>query len=99
MKLNKHRMRNANGESRELASQANRFILITDKTIERGEQIKQLGFRTYDALHIACAEQAQADVFLSTDDRLVRTASRCSDDLNVHIANPLQWFQEEINHD
>lgn len=84
---------------RGLASQANQFILVTDKIVERGEQINQLSFRTYDALHIACAEQAQADVFLSTDDKLVRTASRCFDDLNVHIANPLKWLQEEISHD
>lgn len=84
---------------RELANQPNQYILITDKIVERGEQIKQLGFKSYDALHIACAEHAQADVFLSTDDKLIRAASRNSENLYVHIANPLKWLQEEIYRD
>ncbi len=85
---------------RELANQVNQHIQVTDKIVERGEQIKQqFGFKSYDALHIACAEHAQADVFLSTDDKLIRAASRNSENLYVHIANPLKWLQEEIYRD
>lgn len=49
-----------------------------------------------DALHIACAEHACADVMLTTDDRLKRFADRNAQLLNIHIANPLTWFQERL---
>jgi len=47
-------------------------IALTDTEVERAQRIKAIGFRTYDALHLACAEQAGVDVFLTTDDRIIR---------------------------
>ena len=35
-----------------------------------------MGFTTYDAMHIACAESAQVDILLSTDDKLIKKALR-----------------------
>jgi hypothetical protein len=64
---------------------------------KRGEALENKGFGTYDALHVACAEQGQADVFLTTDDKLRRLGIRYSPQLNVRIENPLKWFQEKIN--
>jgi predicted nucleic acid-binding protein len=34
----------------------------------------QLGFKLYDALHLAFAQSASVDIFLTTDDRLLRKA-------------------------
>ena len=55
-----------------------------------------LGFKPLDALHIACAETAGADVLLTTDDRLLRRAERQAGDLDVAVANPLRWLEEQI---
>jgi predicted nucleic acid-binding protein len=52
--------------------------------------------KTYDALHVACAEQAQVEVMLTTDDRLVRAAARNADTLKVPVKNPLSWLQEVL---
>jgi predicted nucleic acid-binding protein len=56
-----------------------------------------MGFRTYDALHLACAEQAMVDIFLTTDDRMLRIATRHNAQLKVRVANPLDWLLEVIS--
>jgi len=73
------------------------FVLLDTNLIKRGEALENKGFGTYDALHVACAEHGQADVFLTTDDKLLRLGIRYSPQLNVRIENPLKWFQEKIN--
>jgi predicted nucleic acid-binding protein len=67
---------------------------LTHTGIERAQELKVLGFRTYDALHLACAEQAGVDTFLTTDDRVIRTATRHEAQLHVRVANPLNWLLE-----
>ncbi|CCI31850.1 hypothetical protein MICAI_2180007 [Microcystis sp. T1-4] len=42
----------------------------------------QLGFKFYDALHLAFAEAGGADIFLTTDDRLLRKAQQYRDLIN-----------------
>jgi len=49
---------------------------------------------TYDALHLMFAELADVDVFLSTDDKLVKRAQRYGNEITVSVANPLSWLQE-----
>jgi len=55
-----------------------------------------MGFKTYDALHIACAEKAAADVLLSTDDRLLKKAETNQHSLKINIDNPLAWLQKVV---
>ena len=59
----------------------------------RAEELENLGFKHYDALHIACAESGGADVLLTTDDRMLRLAKRHSPQLQVHVENPYTWLQ------
>jgi predicted nucleic acid-binding protein len=71
--------------------------VVVDKTIfERGAVIQEMGFTTYDAMHIACAESVQVDIFLSTDKKLINRALRNKSKLFVAIENPLAWIQEEF---
>jgi hypothetical protein len=56
--------------------------------------LQGLGFGTFDALHLASAEQGQADVFLTTDDVLLRRAGRCRNELHVRVQNPVSWHRE-----
>ncbi|ELR97756.1 PIN domain-containing protein [Gloeocapsa sp. PCC 73106] len=60
----------------------------------RAAELKKLGFSDYDATHIASAERSQADVFLTTDDRLFKKAQKNSQLINVLINNPVQWLAE-----
>ncbi|MDT3676648.1 hypothetical protein [Microcystis wesenbergii] len=48
----------------------------------------QLGFKFYDALHLAFAEAGGADIFLTTDDRLLRKAQQYRDSIKVTVENP-----------
>ncbi len=65
---------------------------IDDNINLRAQQLESLGFGLYDAFHLACAEAALADVFLSTDDRLLKNALRHRDSLKVEVHNPVVWF-------
>jgi len=69
-------------------------VALIEAEVERARQIKAMGVRTYDALHIACAEQLGVDVFLTTDDRIIHTATRHAEKLKVTLANPLDWLLE-----
>lgn len=73
----------------ELATQTQ---TINESIDLRGQQLENLGFGLFDAVHLACAEAAQADVFLSTDDRLLRTAIRYRESLRVEVSNPVVWL-------
>jgi predicted nucleic acid-binding protein len=77
-----------------LLQDASQVVLVEQAEIDRGEQLESLGFHDYDALHLACAESGAADVFLTTDDRLLRRASRYSAEIGVRVANPLDWLSE-----
>jgi predicted nucleic acid-binding protein len=69
---------------------------LSETAVERGEELKGLGLKTYDALHVACAEQAVVEVLLTTGDRLVRAATRNANKLKVPVKNPLTWLQEVL---
>ena len=69
---------------------------MDENIIQRGELLDVKGFGTYDALHIACAEQGEAELFLTTDDKLLKLASRHQQDLKIRIINPLHWLQEVL---
>jgi predicted nucleic acid-binding protein len=81
---------------KELLRGAKEVFPLSNGAVERGEELKGLGLKTYDALHVACAEQAQVDVLLTTDDRLVRTTARNRRTLKVSVKNPLTWLQEVL---
>jgi predicted nucleic acid-binding protein len=70
-------------------------VSVGDVEITRATELEALGFGAYDALHLACAESAQAQVFLSTDDGLLRLAERHKTDLRTIVRNPLKWLEEE----
>lgn len=78
---------------------ADAYINVPIREIEkaRGRDLEKLGFKRLDALHLACAERGNADVFLTTDDRLLRRAKRLSSKLHVRVENPYNWLQTGDN--
>ena len=49
----------------------------------RASELELSGFTAFDALHLACAESAGAAVFLTTDDKLLKSAARWADKIRV----------------
>src|SRR6266568_6877517 len=79
---------------RNMLSGAHSTVALTGAAIARAQELKAMRFRTYDALHLACAEQAMVDIFLTTDDHVLRLATRHAEQLQVRVANPLDWLLE-----
>jgi predicted nucleic acid-binding protein len=66
-------------------------VQIEAEQAARAQELVKLGFHAVDALHLACAERGGADIFLTTDDRLLRRAVRFSKEPRVQVANSLEW--------
>jgi len=77
-----------------LASHTHRSIIIEQPEIERAQQLETWGISAFDALHLACAESGEADVFLTTDDKLLRRSAAYAQRLYVQVENPLTWLRE-----
>jgi predicted nucleic acid-binding protein len=70
------------------------IIPVSEKILQRAKEIVPLGFKSFDALHMSCAEAAKVDIFLTTDDRLLRNAQRHESNLDVRVSNPVIWLME-----
>lgn len=70
------------------------IVKLTSAHFVRAAALEKLGFKPADALHVAAAETARADVLLTCDDRLCRAAQRQADDLRVSVRNPTDWLTE-----
>ena len=73
---------------------SDKVVMLTPPNFARGAALEGLGFKPADALHVAAAEEAGANVLLSCDDRFRRTAQRHAKQLRVKVRNPLDWFDE-----
>jgi predicted nucleic acid-binding protein len=63
-------------------------IVVPNRTVaDRARRIEEFGFHPFDALHLAGAEHGGADVFLTTDDDMLRRARRCSGLLHTRVEN------------
>ncbi|MEZ5477492.1 MAG: PIN domain-containing protein [Thiolinea sp.] len=79
-----------------LESRATEILDLTDAILQHAQTIQQLGFTSYDALHLAFAISADVDIFLSTDDKLLKRAHRYPEVIKITVSNPLSWLQEII---
>ena len=81
-----------------LYSVAKETIFYSEEIQKRADDIqKSISIKSYDALHLASAECAGADYFLTTDDRLEKACARIS--LSVKVANPLKYITEVIENE
>jgi hypothetical protein len=63
---------------------------------QRVDQFRQAGMKSFDALHLASAEQAGAALFVTTDDRLLTAATRQSDLRRTRACSLLNCAKELI---
>ena len=65
---------------------------VHDKIRERAEELQQEGIKSLDALHVACAEAAEVDYFITCDDRLIRRYRNLSQP-QIHVCDPTEFVR------
>ena len=72
-------------------------IELSGGIFDRARELVGYGLKAADAVHTAAAEESQAAVLLTCDDRWLRKADQISAKLSVSIANPIDWLQEQYD--
>jgi predicted nucleic acid-binding protein len=70
--------------------QATDYQRVNESIRERAESLEKHGLKAIDSLHVACAESAGADYFLTCDDRLLKKQKH----ITVSSMNPLDFVQK-----
>jgi hypothetical protein len=60
----------------------------------RVAELIALGLKNFDALHVASAEQAGAQLCVTVDDRLLSAAARHADHLGTRVCSVIECVQE-----
>jgi hypothetical protein len=60
----------------------------------RCSELMQLGFKNFDALHLSSAELTRSNVFGTVDDRLLSTAARNKDRLQIRVVALMDVVKE-----
>ena len=61
----------------------------------RAAEFRKFNVKLFDSLHLASAEHANVDVFLSTDVQLIKSAVHS--DIRIRVENPLKYYMEVLN--
>lgn len=73
------------------------FIKLDNNVIKKAKNFENRSIKPFDALHLALADKGNADVFLTTDDKLLKSAQEI--ELTFKVMNPLQMIMEDFNYD
>jgi predicted nucleic acid-binding protein len=79
----------------EIAQWAHRAVVnvaVSQQVATRARILTAAGFRPLDAAHLACAEAAAYDRFLTCDDQVLRRARRVQ--VGLRVQNPTDYVQE-----
>jgi predicted nucleic acid-binding protein len=82
----------------EIAQWAQRAVVnvaVTHQVATRARTLTAAGFRPLDAAHLACAEAAACDRFLTCDDPVLRRARRVQ--VGLRVQNPTEYVQEGMD--
>jgi len=71
-------------------------VTLTDNVVNRSKKIQEYTIKLLDALHLACAEEGKAEVFLTTDQYLIKKSTKNLEKIKVKVKNPLNWIMEVI---
>jgi predicted nucleic acid-binding protein len=70
------------------------FVAADEALRERARKISQQGLLPLNALHLASAERAGAEWFVTCDDRILRKARRGRLTVEVKVATPVEFVTE-----
>ena len=75
-----------------LCTASKEWLALSADAESRAKYFQQYGIKALDSFHLALAETQKADVFLTTDVRLLQAARKLN--LAIKISNPLSWLME-----
>jgi predicted nucleic acid-binding protein len=78
------------------ATLAQQVVETTEKILNRAEELEEAGFDPYDAIHLSSAELGKVDVFLTTDDQILKVAARRKILFTFTVENPVKWLEEVL---
>ena len=79
----------------DLLTRATVHLVTAPGDFHRAHRLHHAGYGNFDALHLALAERAEADVLLTTDDQFISLAQRGAGSPLVLVVNPVDWWQIE----
>jgi predicted nucleic acid-binding protein len=83
-------------DTSEIMSQIAVFhIDINDDILARSAELINLCIEPFDSLHLACAEDRNIEIFLTTDKKLINRVKGIR--LKTKVYNPLSWLMEVLN--
>ena len=68
-------------------------VELSDRIEARSRDLVESGFKPLDALHLACAEEAETDYFCTCDDSILRRAEAL-ENLRVRVVSPAELISE-----
>ena len=72
-------------------------IAAPDATLaNRIKELMALGFKNFDAMHVASAESCAAEVLCTCDDQFLAAGGRHAADLKVRVVNPIDLAREVL---
>jgi len=71
------------------------YISCDKWILERSIELEKYGLTGMDAVHIACAEKAKADFFVTCDDNLVKKLERI-DKIEIAYYNIIDFISKEV---
>ncbi len=81
------------GYALDVLSRARSFIVLNDQIENRARELSKSGIRPLDALHLASAEEAQADYFCTCDDKFLNKAKTIQG-IKVRAVSPVELIEE-----
>jgi hypothetical protein len=79
----------------DMLNAATTYIQYDSAIGNRALVLEQSGIRHFDALHLACAEYADADFFVTCDDDLVRKAAT-GGNIRINVISLLDFIAREV---
>jgi predicted nucleic acid-binding protein len=76
-----------------LASISRDKVTVDKNILRRASELEKIGLKALDALHLACAEKS-AEVMLTTDDDIMKTARANNSLIKIRVENPVKWLME-----
>jgi hypothetical protein len=73
-------------------------VEVNKQVWDKYGELRKINLTHFDALHIACAEIGKADIFLTTDDDIIKKINKSNIELKVDIKNPIKWLMEVENY-
>jgi predicted nucleic acid-binding protein len=72
-------------------------LRLTEQAETKSKEFRNYGIKLFDSLHLAVAEVNCVDVFLTTDDALLRATERIT--IGITVANPVIWLMEVLRNE